>query len=147
MKRLLRILTQSHASLKFAQVGAIGFLVDSLALLFLYQFLEIDLLLARCMAFFCAASSNWFLNRIFTFSGTSSTSPKSHEWGKFLFSAMLSAIPNLGIFYGLTRLLPESLGYIYLAMCCGILAGYYCNYQLARRWVFKSNLQDVNRPE
>jgi putative flippase GtrA len=144
VKRLLLILTRSHSSLKFAQVGAIGFLVDSLVLLFLYEFVEIELFLARGIAFLCAASSNWFLNRVFTFSGSSSTSPKSVEWGRFIISAMLSAIPNLGIFYLLTRFLPESLGYIYFAMCCGILTGYYCNYQLARRWVFKAGLQDTN---
>jgi putative flippase GtrA len=58
---------------------------------------------------------------------------------------MLSAVPNLGVFILLTGVLPESLGYIYFAMCCGILTGYYCNYQLARRWVFKTIPQDLHR--
>jgi len=53
-----------------------------------------------------------------------------------LISAVVAAIPNLGIFFLLMLVLPETLGYVLLAMCCGILAGYYCNYQLSRLWVF-----------
>ena len=123
------------------------FLVDSLIFVILFEFLKADLLIARVIAFLFAASSNWFLNRVFTFADSPSATRKSAEWGRFIISAMLSAVPNLGVFMLLTRFLPESLGYIYLAMCGGILAGYYCNYQLARRWVFKSNLQDLHSSE
>ena len=54
-------------------------------------------------------------------------------------SAVVSAVPNLGVFFLLMLLLPNSLGYVMLAMCCGILVGYYSNYQLARGWVFRSD--------
>ena len=36
------------------------------------------------------------------------------------------------------QLLPETLPAIMFAMCCGILAGYACNYQLAKLCVYKS---------
>ena len=95
-------------------------------------------LFARITAFAVAATSNWILNRIFTFSGQDLSGRKSMEWIRFIASAVLSAMPNLGIFFLLMLILPETLGYIILAMCCGILAGYFCNYQLARRWVFQA---------
>ena len=47
MKQVYRLFYQRHPALKFALVGTAGLLVDSLVMLCLYQFLDIDLLLAR----------------------------------------------------------------------------------------------------
>ena len=138
MMRLWRWLGQSHPSLKFAMVGGFGFLVDTSVMILLFEGLGAELVLARCTAFICAASSNWVLNRVFTFRDRDLSGRKSLEWARFIVSAMLSAIPNLGIFFLLMQVLPESLGYIIFAMCCGILAGYFTNYQLARLWVYRS---------
>jgi len=141
VNRFWQLLTNRHPALKFALVGGIGFIVDASALMLLYQFLQLDLLLARTLAFIAAASSNWLLNRLFTFADLQLDNRKSTEWLRFIASAVVAAVPNLGIFYLLMQLLPETLLWIYFAMCCGILAGYVCNYQLARHWVFKSRKQ------
>jgi putative flippase GtrA len=133
-ERLLR----AHPALRFALVGASGFVVDTTVLILLFEVAAVELLLARSIAFVVAASSNWILNRLFTFADACRAGRKSSQWGRFLVSAILSAIPNLGIFYLLMLFLPEVLPAILFAMCCGILAGYACNYQLARLWVFKS---------
>lgn len=138
MIRYWRLLERSHPSLKFAMVGGIGFLVDSSVMILLFEGFEVELAFARCTAFICAASSNWFLNRIFTFRGRDLAGRRSLEWIRFIVSALLSAIPNLGIFFLLMRVFPETLPYIIFAMCCGIMAGYFTNYQLARLWVYKS---------
>jgi putative flippase GtrA len=134
-ERLLR----AHPALRFALVGASGFVVDTTVLILLFEVAAVELLLARSIAFVAAASSNWILNRHFTFADSCRAGRKSTQWLRFLGSAILSAIPNLGIFYLLMRFLPEELPAILFAMCCGILAGYICNYQLARLWVFKSD--------
>ena len=138
MIRYWHLLARSHPSFKFAVVGGIGFLVDSSVMILLFEGLGVELAYARCTAFVCAASSNWFLNRIFTFRGRDLAGRKSLEWVRFIVSALLSAIPNLGIFFLLMQVFPESLVYIIFAMCCGILAGYFTNYQLARLWVYRS---------
>jgi putative flippase GtrA len=136
--RFWQLLQRRHPALKFAMVGGTGFVVDASILMLLYEVLQLDLLLARALAFFVAATSNWILNRLFTFSNLQLSSNKSAEWLRFVGSAVVSAMPNLGIFYLLMLLLPETLPWIFVAMCCGILVGYGCNYLLARHWVFKS---------
>jgi putative flippase GtrA len=65
---------------------------------------------------------------------------KSTEWLRFVLSATLSAIPNLSIFFLLMVILPETPAAIAFAMISGILAGYYCNYRLARLWVYRSTI-------
>jgi len=120
-------------------VGGVGFLVDSSILIILFNGLQLDLSVARLAAFFCAATSNWILNRIFTFGDAVLNQKRTLEWIRFIGSALLSAIPNLGTFFCLVAILPETLPWIIFAMCCGILAGYFCNYQLARLWVFRSH--------
>ena len=125
-----------HPALKFALVGAVGFAVDAGLLILLFDLLRLDLATARIAAFVSAASANWFLNRIYTFADRDRRGRKSLQWMRFVTSAVLSAIPNLGIFFLLMRVFPETTGHALLAMCCGILAGYYCNYRLAHGWVF-----------
>lgn len=131
-------LQRQHPALKFALVGGAGFIVDTTILILLYDFIGFGLLLARTIAFVVAATSNWILNRQFTFNRDRHSGTKSTQWLRFVSSAMISALPNLGIFYLIMLLLPESLPNIIFAMSCGILAGYYCNYRLAKSWVFRS---------
>ena len=47
--------------------GASGFVVDTTVLILLFEVAAVELLLARSIAFIVAASSNWILNRVFTF--------------------------------------------------------------------------------
>ncbi|MFV2031473.1 MAG: GtrA family protein [Gammaproteobacteria bacterium] len=138
MTNLRALIKKSHRSFKFAIVGGIGFLVDATVLIIIFEFMQLDLIYARVIAFSFAASSNWILNRAFTFSDINLVGKKSAEWIRFFISAIVSAIPNLGIFFLLMLILPESLVFVIFAMCCGILAGYYSNYRLARVWVFRS---------
>lgn len=130
------MLEGSHPAFKFALVGGVGFVVDSMLMILLFEILKLDLAVARIVAFVCAATANWFLNRLYTFADRDRQGRKTLQWMRFLISAVVAAIPNLGIFFLLMLALPETLGYVLLAMCCGILAGYYCNYQLSRQWVF-----------
>ncbi len=129
-------LRYSHPAFRFALVGGSGFIVDVTVFLLLFEVMKIDLLAARSLAFILAATSNWWLNRAFTFVGTHTSGSKSRQWLRFIISSSLSAVPNLGVFWLLVRLLPESLASILLAMIAGILVGYWCNYQLAKSWVF-----------
>jgi len=138
MSRIRQALLHGHPALRFALVGASGFIVDTTVLILLFEVAAVELLLARSLAFVVAASSNWLLNRHYTFADACRAGRKSTQWLRFLGSAILSAIPNLGIFYLLMRILPEELPAIIFAMCCGILVGYACNYQLAKLWVFKT---------
>jgi len=138
MNQIMDFINRSHTSIKFAFVGSIGFVVDLTMMLLLLDVFQVELMLSRVIAFTIAASSNWFLNRKLTFIHKNLTGYKSTEWLRFLISAIISAIPNLGIFYSLIQILPQTHLMIIFAMCSGILAGYFTNYYLASRWVYKS---------
>ena len=131
-------LQNAHPSIRFALVGCSGFVVDLSMLILLYHFVGLDLHPARALAFFVAASNNWFLNRQLTFIGQAQSNQKSAEWLRFVASAIISALPNLGAFYLLMQILPQSWTGIGFAMSCGILLGLFSNYQLARHWVFRT---------
>ena len=138
MRRGWHLIQQRHPAFKFALVGGCGFLVDATLLILLFEALKLDLVTSRSIAFAFAATSNWILNRIFTFADRGRGGRKTAEWLRFIVSAVISAVPNLGLFFLLMQLLPETLPAIFFAMCCGILVGYLCNYQLAKSWVYKS---------
>jgi putative flippase GtrA len=138
MIRFWHLIKQRHPAIKFALVGGSGFIVDATVLILLFEVLKLDLVTSRSLAFILAATSNWILNRIITFADADRGGRKSSEWLRFITSALISALPNLGLFFLLMQLMPETLPAIFFAMCCGILAGYVCNYQLAKSWVFKS---------
>ncbi|WED23614.1 GtrA family protein [Vibrio sp. JC009] len=125
---------KSSALFRFALVGGAGFIVDSLVFTGLFYLLEVPLIPARAVAFFCAATTTWWGNRIFTFNSVSKHIFR--QWLSFFSGACLSAIPNFAAFsmvielFGSTGVIP------YLALVSGIVAGMFSNYLLCRVWVF-----------
>lgn len=138
MTRIWHLIQHRHPAFKFALVGGSGFLVDATVLILLFEVFKLDLVTSRSLAFVLAATSNWILNRIVTFAELECGGRKSTEWLRFMVSALISAVPNLGFFFLMMRLLPETMPAIIFALCCGVLLGYGCNYQLAKLWVYKS---------
>lgn len=133
----------SNKWFKFALVGGVGFIADTLIFISCFKLLLLPLFQARLIAFFGAASVTWLGNRVFTFS--SHTQNSDHywrglvtQWGKFMSSAILSAIPNLIVFKSIL-LLFGSYGLMpYVALICGVLFGMVSNFILNSRWVFCS---------
>lgn len=128
---------------RFALVGAAGFFIDSVTMLLLYGLLPTPL--ARAVAFWAAASSNWRCNRSWTFSEYPETQ-KVRQYRRFLTSSAVAFVPNWGITLLMLSLPPpavlELFGgfahsvWILVAMVPGVLAGMLINYQLSRHWVF-----------
>lgn len=83
--------------IRFAGVGAVGFLVDMAALFALGQLLA--WVPARAGAFWLAASSNWWLNRRMTFS--SDDPAWGQQWRNFLLAACIAFVPNWGCYWWL----------------------------------------------
>jgi len=110
------------------------------------------LLSARGGAFWVAASTNWWLNRHFTFASTE-TSNTLQQWCRFIALSCVGFIPNWGCYWLLMQhvdvgllfaesqrfsLLPLAPLWPFMAMLPGILLGMCSNYLLASRWAFKS---------
>ncbi|MGF1701809.1 GtrA family protein [Photobacterium makurazakiensis] len=133
--------------MKFAVIGGCGFLIDATAVFYLSTVMTFEA--ARGIAFWVAASSNWWLNRIFTFKHASPCQP-FEQWSRFLFSSVIGFAPNYGIYYLLISTInPKwisaylSIGpqwevlWPYVAMVPGVLCGMLVNFTLSERWVFQ----------
>lgn len=133
-----------HTFVRFAIVGGFGFLVDltSMALLSIW----LPHLVARGIAFWIAASSNWWWNRTITFhhlEGTEKCTNKKAaalQLMQFLGGSVVAFIPNWGCYLILMSQPPENITlaliWPYLAMVPGILVGMALNYMFSRFWVF-----------
>ncbi|MGR5062895.1 GtrA family protein [Photobacterium sp. DNB22_13_2] len=131
--------------LRFAFVGGCGFLVDVAATYMLSHFVVVEV--ARGCAFWIAASSNWWLNRLFTFEGAQQKHPFK-QWLQFLSASSIGFLPNWVCYWMLLNSSLEqttsalisidiAIWWPYLAMIPGILLGMMVNFSLSERWVFR----------
>ncbi|WP_172580816.1 GtrA family protein [Vibrio harveyi] len=124
--------------LTFAMVGGVGFIVDTLIFMVLFQLAGVELMMARGLAFCVAATTTWLGNRCLTFS--ESTKDRAfNQWQKFMLSASISALPNFAVFKVTTLLLGTQGTTVYIALVMGILAGMVSNYLLSMHWVFQQS--------
>ncbi len=124
--------------LTFAMVGGVGFIVDTLIFMVLFQWAGTELMIARGLAFCVAATTTWLGNRCLTFS--QSTKDRAfNQWQKFMLSASISALPNFAVFKVTTLLLGTQGTTVYIALVMGILAGMVSNYLLSMHWVFQQS--------
>lgn len=141
--------------LRFACVGSIGFLVDALTMFLLYSYIAV--IPARAIAFWIAATSNWWLNRHVTFAAGKTAKPMQ-QWGRFIAVSCVGFIPNWGCYWLLMQSVdvnqlsalslnqyPELKNHLsievvwaFFAMIPGVLLGMLTNYLLADRWVFRT---------
>ncbi|MBY5946334.1 GtrA family protein [Photobacterium rosenbergii] len=137
--------SKNRRFLKFAIVGVGGFFVDILVTYALSQFVMVEV--ARGAAFWVAASSNWWLNRQFTFSSSQQERPLK-QWIQFLSASSLGFLPNWGCYWILMNSdiglatssilsIDISTWWPYLAMVPSILLGMGVNFVLSDRWVFR----------
>ncbi|MGI9876397.1 GtrA family protein [Vibrio chagasii] len=131
-------LQSHHKMVRFAVVGAGGFVVDCAVFALLHYIVGLPLMTARISSFIAAATTTWFGNRVLTFGfkGQGRWSDKLIQWQKFMFSASISAVPNLLCFKLMVELLPVFTGAVFIAMAVGILVGMVTNYLFSQYWVF-----------
>ncbi|MPW35611.1 GtrA family protein [Vibrio sp. B1Z05] len=125
---------RNHRFVRFAKVGAVGFIVDISVFSLLLYWLGLPTMLARVLSFVVAATTTWLGNRVYTFK---SSAQHFAQWKRFFISACLSMLPNLLVFKGILLCLGENYVTHALAFVCGVGAGLIGNYLLSSRWVFK----------
>ncbi|EGU40066.1 GtrA family protein [Vibrio splendidus] len=131
-------LQSHHKMVRFAVVGVGGFVVDCAVFALLHYIVGLPLMTARISSFIAAATTTWFGNRVLTFGfkGQGRWSDKLIQWQKFMFSASISAVPNLLCFKLMVELLLVFTGAVFIAMAVGILVGMVTNYLFSQYWVF-----------
>lgn len=124
----------SHRFVRFAMVGGAGFVVDAATYAIGIYVLALPIELARVIAFALAASTTWFGNRCWTFGVVDQS--VSRQWSKSFISALVSSLPNLGVFKLTLFFLGKDDWALWIALVTGVLAGMFFNYVLSSRWVF-----------
>lgn len=119
--------------ISFGGVGTLGFLIDAGVFVVANALLG-NLYLARVVSYLAAASSNWALNRRFTF-GKSRLQPV-HEWGRFIVTQSAGGAVNVGVYAALVSSCAVFTENPVAAIAVGSVAGMGVNFLTAKFFVF-----------
>ncbi len=122
----------------FGCVGAIGMVVDTITVYSLRA--SLGLYGAGAVAYLTAATSNWALNRVWTFRGNH-MGPVHHQWARFLATNAVGFVLNRGTYAALVTYVSACAAEPVYAIAAGSLAGMFLNFSLSRRLVFKAESQ------
>jgi putative flippase GtrA len=124
------------AFLRFALVGAAGFVVNEAALWIALHLLHLGKDAAWFFAFVPAVTFTWWGNRTFTFHEHASSGARAmlREWIRFVATNSFGALVNLAVYELLIHLTGAD---PLLALACGVLAGMAFNFTLSKRLVFR----------
>jgi putative flippase GtrA len=119
--------------LRFGTVGAIGFLIDTATVYTLRG--SLGLYGAGMVSYLLAATSNWALNRAWTFRGQGG-GPAHRQWARFLGVCLVGFVLNRGTYAALVTWVPLCAAQPVFAVAAGSVAGMFVNFALSRRVVF-----------
>ena len=135
LARLYRFKLGSTAQmLQFGLVRSSGVIVDLGCYMVLLTVLPLSA--ARALAIWIAMSSNFALNRTFTFAECRKDSV-GRQYVLFCLACLLGAFVNWGISVGLSGLIPFFQDWKLLAALLGVIAGTGFNFLLSRHIVFR----------
>lgn len=121
--------------LRFAIVGAAGFLVDAGALYLAVHPLRAGLYSGRVLSYLAAATFTWALNRRYTFH-----SQRNHnlarEWLRFLAANAAGGLLNYTVYAVLINAFQFVAKWPVIGVAAGSMAGLIANFILSRRLVF-----------
>jgi putative flippase GtrA len=114
--------------LRFGLVGLSGFVVDTATVYALRG--ATGLYIAGIVAYVLAASSNWALNRRWTFAG-SVPAPAMRQWLKYMFANSVGFVVNRGLYAFCIWQLPIAAKQPVIALAAGTAAGMIINFLLS----------------
>jgi putative flippase GtrA len=120
--------------IRFGVVGVLGFVVDTATVYGLRA--ALGLYGAGMAGYVTAASSNWVLNRIWTFRGRGS-GPAHRQWALFMVANLGGFVLNRGTYALLVTFLPIAAEQPVIAIAAGAIAGLFVNFALSRQVVFR----------
>ena len=136
----LRDTLRSSRFLRFAIVGAAGFVVNEAALYVALNLIGLGKYAAGIFAFFCAVTFTWWGNRVLTFREQAATGAAAifQEWAKFVLANGVGFAVNYGVYAACIAFAPAPLSSPYVALAFGTIAGLAFNFTLSKRLVFRS---------
>jgi len=137
LSRLWQATVERSELLRFAIVGGVGFVVDAAVLMALVRGAALDPYSSRALSFVAAATTTWWLNRIFTFRGHAPR-PLAHQWLSFLLVSIGGALINYGVYVAVLQLWPLARAWPVIGAAFGSLAGLAFNFPASKLLVFRS---------
>lgn len=122
--------------LRFGLVGTLGFAVDTAVVYAAHFGLGLDLYSAGALAYLTAASTNWLLNRRFTFPEARGQHAGA-QWLRFVVTQLAGFALNRGTYAALIATVAAARAEPVLAVAAGSLAGMAVNFLAARFLVFR----------
>lgn len=133
---MLRHLDRLPPFLKFAIIGALGFVVDSLVLLFALHSLGLDPYSGRILSFLAAITFTWLGNRFFTFRDRRQAS-LFKEWLTFFLTNSLGGAINYVTYSLLVTFVPFIKTSPLWGVAAGSIVAMLFNYAASSRVVFR----------
>jgi hypothetical protein len=129
-----------HPFVRFALVGAGGYVVDTAVLALDTSLWGLDFASGRAFSIFVAMCCTWLGNRYLTFPERRAhgLSGAAQEWLKFVGANLIGAVVNYAVSLLLVHYAPAPFDNKYVAQACGVLAGLVFNFTLSRMMVFKT---------
>lgn len=118
---------------RFALVGMIGFVADTVILLSVVRFLGLLPLPARIVSFVCAASLTYVLNRHFTFEYPANAPTR---WLRYLLTTSIGALINIGAFQMWISVSGADSLQLAIGTMIGSLLALSFNYIASRKFIF-----------
>lgn len=134
----LPLLTQL---IRFAVVGGLGFMVDTLVVYGLRS--GLGLYAAGLISYGVAASFTWLLNRLWTFRGRSSGA-MIRQWALYMLTNLGGFVLNRGTYAVLVTFYAMATERPIIAVAAGSIAGMFVNFGLSRRVVFRKEKPDYS---
>lgn len=113
--------------IKFCSIGALGFVVDIMALQLIITVFKINPYSARVFSFLIAASFTWILNRSFTFQ-VKSTHRMRAEWLSYMGLMALGAGINYVTYVFCVKYFLLSQNELWIGVAAGSIAGLGANF-------------------
>ena len=127
---------------QFGMVGSTGVVIDLTIYLSVQAIFLIDHKIARAISFVGAASWNWALNRLITFTHREKMS-KIIQWPAFIMTSSLGFAINWGTYVIFTSYVPFFSVHKILALLIGVLLGMGLNFMMARLFVFRPYEKEI----
>jgi putative flippase GtrA len=125
--------------LRFAAVGAAGFLVNEASLWIALRVMGLNPYVGGVLSFLCAATFTWWGNRILTFPERAAATRRGalSEWLRFLAANALGFLVNYAVYASMISFAPPPANNPFLALAFGTVAGMSFNFVLSNWIVFR----------
>lgn len=136
---LMAVLARSRF-LRFAAVGAAGFIVNEAALWIALHGLRLNVYGGGIFSFLVAVTFTWWGNRVLTFAEHAAKGMRAtfKEWLSFVAANGLGFLVNYGVYATLIAAGPKPLNNPFVALAFGTIAGLLFNFMLSSRIVFRA---------